>query len=94
MKKILALSLFILLIIGLVACGGETEPETPTSAPTEATEVPTSECVETPADSETAPTEEVHDHLHINYKGLEKKSSTPCLNLDLMKKNLEKLEEL
>ena len=41
MKKILALSLFILLIIGLVACGGETEPETPTSAPTEATEVPT-----------------------------------------------------
>lgn len=76
MKKILALSLFILLIIGLVACGGETEPETSTSAPTEATEVPTSEFVETPADIETAPTEEVHDHLHINYKGLEKKSST------------------
>ena len=76
MKKILALFLCVLLTVGLFACGGETESETSTSASTEATEAPTSALVETPADIETAPTEEVHDHLHINYKGLEKKSST------------------
>ena len=76
MKKILALFLCVLLTVGLFACGGETESETSTSASTEATEAPTSALVETPADIETAPTEEVHDHLHINFKGLEKKSST------------------
>lgn len=76
MKKILALFLCILLIFSLVACGGETEPEASASDPTETTETPSSEHIETPADIETAPTEEVHDHLHINYKGLEKKSST------------------
>ena len=80
MKKILALFLCVLLTVGLFACGGETESETSTSASTEATEAPTSALVETPADIETAPTEEVHDHLHINYKGLEKKSSRIAKN--------------
>ena len=76
MKKILALFLCVLLTVGLFACGGETESETSTSASTEATEAPTSALVETPADIETAPTEEVHDHLHINYKGLSSRSVT------------------
>lgn len=77
MKKILALFLCMLLVFGLAACGVETEPEASASDdPAETAEAPTSEQAETPADIETIPTEEVHDHLHINYKGLEKKSAT------------------
>lgn len=76
MKKILALFLCVLLTVGLFACGSETEPEAPASDPTETTEPATSEKVETPANIETEPKEDVNDHLYINYKGLEKKSCT------------------
>ncbi len=52
MKKLIALLLALVMVIGLVACGGNTEPtEAPTEAPVEdATEAPVEDATEAPAE--------------------------------------------
>ena len=66
MKRILALLLSILMLLALAGCGGDG------AAPTEQHD----HDHETQPTGTEAPTAEVHDHNHINFKGLNSKSYT------------------